>query len=81
MNMNMKKEKVFRTISGIALVSGFIFAGKVLFDIYDFGNYDSSQVLKDLLWAIGCGSLIILVIPTIRKRYSEKKGDNRTQCS
>lgn len=65
---------MFKTISGIVLVSAFIFAGKVLLDIHDFASYDSKEVVRDLLWATSCGIFIILIIPIIRVRVLKKNG-------
>ena len=63
----------FKTISGVILVSAFMFAGKVLFDIYDFSRYDASQLNRDLLWAFGSGIFIMLVIPFIRQRVFRQR--------
>ena len=72
--------KAFRKLTGVILITCFMFSFRVLFGIYLDSAYDSTHWKKDLLFAITFSVVSIFIFPFFsrwRIDYFEKIKENK----
>lgn len=63
--------KAFRKLTGVVLITSFMYSFRVLFGIYNDAVYDSSNWKRDLLFAVTFSVVSIYILPALSRWRNE----------